>query len=131
MKNIELIVGAFIINQQEEVLVISGDKWGSRYVVPGGHVEPGEELEKALLREVFEETGLTVSVEKLLGVQEAVDSSFAPGRHMVFVDYLCRSKDTIICGNDEAKRYLWVAAKKDLSVPLGEYTRKGIERYLV
>ncbi len=39
-------------------------RWG----LPGGSVEIGESISQAILREVHEETGLTVEVERLIGV---------------------------------------------------------------
>lgn len=39
-------------------------QWG----IPSGHVEPGESVEQAIIREIKEETGLTVKVSKMIGV---------------------------------------------------------------
>jgi 8-oxo-dGTP pyrophosphatase MutT (NUDIX family) len=57
---------AFILNERGEVLLQKrGDMraWG----LPGGALELGESAEEAMLREVFEETGLRVNVEAFLG----------------------------------------------------------------
>jgi len=31
------------------------------WVLPGGHLDPGESLEYGVIREVFEETGISIS----------------------------------------------------------------------
>ena len=41
----------------------------SGYAFPGGHIEKGESLHDAVVREIFEETGLTISHPKLVGVK--------------------------------------------------------------
>ena len=40
------------------------------YTLPGGHVEPGESFVEAVLREMREETGLTVLNPRLAGVKQ-------------------------------------------------------------
>lgn len=40
------------------------------YVFPGGHVECGESFTDAVIREVFEETGITIAHPKLCGLKQ-------------------------------------------------------------
>ena len=69
----EPTVGALIINDMDEVLLVKSYKWKNRkYSVPGGHVELGESFEEAIIREVKEETGLDVVPKRLFMIQECV-----------------------------------------------------------
>ena len=43
-------------------------KW-SGYAFPGGHIEEGESLAESIIREVYEETGLTITAPKLVAVK--------------------------------------------------------------
>ena len=60
-------VRAIIFNEAGELLMVERHNNGEHYfVLPGGHVEAGETIEEAAAREVLEETGIIVTVEKLL-----------------------------------------------------------------
>ena len=56
-------VSALLVNSENaEILLIKRFKDGRTYwVFPGGGVEPGELLEQAIIREVFEETMLRIN----------------------------------------------------------------------
>lgn len=66
----------------EEILLQNRVKTDWRgYCFPGGHVEPGESIVDSVIREMQEETGLTVKTPKLCGIKQfPIDG----GRYLVF-----------------------------------------------
>lgn len=61
--------GAFILNEQKQVLLLRrADRAEEVWGLPGGMMELGESAEETMRREVREETGLEVEVDKFLGV---------------------------------------------------------------
>lgn len=89
--------------------------------VPGGRVELGETLHEAVIREVFEETGLRVVVERFLGWVERIDDSGAsgrPGEHFVVLDFAVvpLDPDVVPVAGDDAAEVVWAALSD-----LGDY----------
>lgn len=84
-------VGAVVVHDGRVLLVRRGkEPLRGRWVVPGGTVEAGETLQEALVREVREETGLTVRPGEVVFVFDRILREEGEVRyHYVIVDYLC------------------------------------------
>ncbi len=72
-----LVAAGVLMDRQGRVLLVAND-WGRRgrirYTLPGGMVEPGETATEAVVREVREETGLSVTeIEHLAYVVQVED----------------------------------------------------------
>src|SRR5690625_824877 len=86
--------GAVIPDDSQRILAIQRRDNGL-WALPTGHVEPGETVSAAVVREIGEETGLKVRIERLVGLYS--DSAtqvlrVAGGRreHFVTACFLCR-----------------------------------------
>jgi len=66
--NHTLGVGAVVINENNEILVIKERVSTLGYKLPGGHIDNGEMISTALVREVKEETGIEVEFESILSL---------------------------------------------------------------
>ena len=69
--------------------------------LPGGFVEVGERVEDACVREMKEETGLDVRIEKLLGIYS--DPERDPRFHTISALFVSRAEG-VPKGGDDAKR---------------------------
>jgi len=72
-----------------------------RYALPGGFVEYGERVDECIIREVQEETGLRVSVDRLLGVYSAPDRD--PRGHTVTLVYVLNLEGGTLADSVETK----------------------------
>ena len=128
----EATVGALIVNDRREVLLVRSNKWGEKYTVPGGHIELGERAEDAIVREVKEETGLDSVAEDLLIVQQAIyPKDYHKHEHYIFMDYVCKATSTEVkLDGRELQSYVWVRPEDALKLDLEEYTRRFVVKYL-
>lgn len=81
-ESVELTTLCLIRRGDEYLLQNRVKKDWAGYTLPGGHVEPGESIVDAVVREMKEETGLTIINPKLCGVKQF---PIEKGRYIVFL----------------------------------------------
>ncbi|MGH6817108.1 MAG: NUDIX hydrolase [Hyphomicrobiaceae bacterium] len=105
-------VGAVIWNTHREVVLIRRGKAPreNQWSMPGGHVEWGESVRDALLREIREETGLSVEIAGLIDVVDLLtrDDAGDVTRHYVLIDFATRLVSGELRAGSDAAEARWV-----------------------
>jgi ADP-ribose pyrophosphatase YjhB (NUDIX family) len=123
-------VGALIFDAGRILLIERGQPPLAGYwSLPGGAVETGERLEDAIIREVWEETGLKVATEAIATVFERVmpDAAGVCEYHYVLIDFYCRILGGEMRAGSDSRSVAWhgVDALNDLLMTQG--TREIIQ----
>jgi len=109
-----------VLDEEKRVLLVQG-KGQHYYTVPGGHVEDGETLLQCAVREVEEECGLVVAIDRLIYVQEFIGTLYPDERfvEVVFLAHplggMLREGDT---GGGGARRPAWYTEAQVKALPL-------------
>ncbi|CAL1240967.1 NUDIX hydrolase [Candidatus Methylocalor cossyra] len=120
-------VGALVFDDRGRILLIRRDQEPAvgLWSLPGGRLEPGESLVQCCVREVREETGLTVRPGPIVAVVERRIDPF----HYVIVDFLATlaqpGSPPPVPASD-ASEARWVALPELVRYPLAE----GVERVI-
>lgn len=105
-ENAELTVLCLL--QSEEAYLLQDrvkEDWKG-YTLPGGHIEAGESIVDAVIREMQEETGLTILNPRLCGVKQF---PIKGGRYIVFL-FCADQYEGELCSSAEGDMH-WI--KKD------------------
>lgn len=104
--------GGLVVNNRQEVLVVS-ERFPlipNSWKLPGGLVEPGENLPDAAIREVYEETGIKCSFRYLLCMRHIHGRESGSFKHsdMYFVMVLRPLTETIQKDDHEIAECKWM-----------------------
>ena len=120
-----------IIEKDKKLLMIKRNKIEENLVwsFPGGKVEDNETKEEACIREVYEETGITVAIKKTLGER------IHPNTKETITYFLCEyiSGEPTILNKDEIseisyknKKELYQDIKTDIYPPILKFIEENI-----
>ncbi|MCX7816005.1 MAG: NUDIX hydrolase [Syntrophales bacterium] len=124
-------VGAVVFKDEKVLLVKRGvpprkDLWA----IPGGSVKLGETLKESAVREVWEETGITIEVGDIIYVFDLIerDKNGKICYHFVVIDFLARYISGEVKSGDDASEARWISREECLHLPLSENTEKLLRK---
>lgn len=115
-------VAGVIIDESDRVLLIHRRDNG-HWEPPGGVLELGETFEQGVIREVQEETGLRVEVERLTGVYKNMN------RGVVALVFRCHKADGQETTTPESRRVEWMTPDQAAATMTPAYHIRVIDAF--
>lgn len=126
----QVCVGGFIQNDKGGVLMVkrsdTDDFLPGLWELPGGGTDIGENPIQALQREIKEEVGLDVVVERPLSVDDYTMEEGDSKIHRVEITFLCNATTETVVLSHEHSEYKWVMEENIKSLGLTEYMAKAV-----
>lgn len=118
VKKMNETVLCYIENENDEYLMLyrckkKNDLNEGKWLGIGGHIEPNEEVEDAVIREVYEETGLTLTGINKRGIITFINDDYVEVMHL----FTSNSFYGDLCECDEGQ-LKWVNKSDILDLPL-------------
>lgn len=132
-KGVEVVASALIVKKNKEILLIKSHKWsGGIYLLPGGHVEPGETVMEAAQREGEEETGLKLKPLYCVNVGELINSPlFNRSAHLVWFHYVCKAlTEEVKLDDKELSEFIWIKPEEANKLKILDRMKQTIKNYI-
>lgn len=131
-RGIELVCSALIESPDGKILLGQSPKWHNKWILPGGHIDTGETIKEAVIREAREEVGIEIKPTDWFVSGELINSKdfHRPG-HFIYFDVLCLAKTKKVqIDQREIIDYIWVDPQEALTMDLAESYNEVIKKYL-
>ncbi len=134
-RGIEVTCACLVMNHDGKVLLLASPKQGGKWTLPGGHIDPGEKIMDAAIREVKEETGLGVKPITIVRFDESINPpDFHRPVHLIYFDCLLEATSTeVVLDPREASAHVWATPEEALSMDIArgyENDLRGLIAYL-
>jgi ADP-ribose pyrophosphatase len=129
----EVAVGALVIKDQKVLLVKRNQPPAKGlWALPGGKVNLGETLKQAVIREIFEETAVTIIPGQPIYTFENIqrDENGDVQFHYVIVDLLAEFKEGEPKAGDDAAEVGWFSLEDLEKIQVNKTTKELVLKYL-
>ncbi|MHA1469965.1 MAG: NUDIX hydrolase [Candidatus Asgardarchaeia archaeon] len=131
-------VSAIIVNEKDEVVLVKRKypPGEGRWALPGGHVEYGETLREAIIREIKEETNYNIEIKSFLFPCTVIKKKYPedtdpPKYHYIINVFECKVVGGTLKAGTDAIDAKWIPINKTFNLKLTLSTKESLKRYMM
>ena len=132
---LRLATKAFIEHEGKILIVRESNKYETgtnigSYDVVGGQLKSGEHVEESLTREIFEETGLSVTISKPFYIGEWRPVMNGQPVQIIAIFFICHTATPTVRLSDDHDDYKWIDPNQYKDATLIQNLHAAFEAYL-